>query len=193
MCPEREKAGLLPGRPREDGAPASSTGEEALDEARRRRRPADVFIPRALGGTPAALDFACTSGMRAETLREAASHPEGILSDYEEYKKSFKAPGEADSTGALCAQVGLAFFPMVMEAHSGGWGKAAREVLDAVARHVSASWYGEAEVESLRIAQRLSCSLHRENSRAVLRRLQEPTLPEGCGSWSPGDVGDTWQ
>ena len=34
-------------------------------------------------------------------------------------------------------------------------------------------WRGEAEVESLRVTQRLSCSLHMENARAILRRLQE--------------------
>ena len=75
---------------------------------------------------------------------------------------------------------------MIIESHSGGWGKTARQTLDTIAKHVSACWRGEAEVESLRMAQRLLCSLHRENARAILRRLQEPTPDEEVGNWSPG-------
>ena len=51
---------------------------------------------------------------------------------------------------------------MVVEAHGGGWGKAAREALGAIARQASATGYTDAEAESLRIAQRLSSSLHRD-------------------------------
>ena len=161
--------------------------------ARSRRRPADVFIPRALGGTPAALDFACTSGLRADTLRDSATSPDCVLSSYEDFKKSFKAPGDEVATGELCAGAGLTFIPMVIESHSGGWGKMARKTLDTIAKHAGACWRGEVEVESLRIAQRLSCSLHRENARAILRRLQEPFLGEDVGSWSPGDTEPLWQ
>ena len=81
---------------------------------------------------------------------------------------------------------------MVIEAHSGGWGKTARQVLDAVAKHVSAVRYTEPDAESLSIAQRLSCSLHRENARAVLRRLQEPAPAGEPGSWVPGDMEPAW-
>ena len=51
------------------------------------------------------------------------------------------------------------------------WGPAARKILDAVTRHASATSTEEPETVSLHIAQRLSCSFHRENARAVLRRL----------------------
>ena len=100
------------------------------------------------------MGFACTSGLRADSLRRAATDPESILSDYEDFKRSFKAPGESVATGDLCAQAGLAFIPMVVEAHSGGWAKAARHILHAIASQSSASCNGVAEVESLSIAQR---------------------------------------
>ena len=88
MGPEREKPGLLPERPRDDGTPPGGGGGEAPGVARSRRRPADVFFPRALGGTPAALGFACTSGLRADVLRDASTNPDSVLSAYEEFKKS---------------------------------------------------------------------------------------------------------
>ena len=64
---------------------------------------------------------------------------------------------------------------MVMESHSGGWSKTARQILDGIAKHVKAAWNMEEEVASLRIAQRLSVTLQRENARAILRRLYEPS------------------
>ena len=58
---EREKAGLLPGRPPEDGIPINPNG----------RRPADVWLRRGMHGTQEALDFAVTSGMRSDTRRNS--------------------------------------------------------------------------------------------------------------------------
>ena len=60
---------------------------------------------------------------------------------------------------------------MVIEAHGGGLGRTARRVLDTIAKHVAASGSDDAEAAFLRIAQRLSITLH-ENARAVLRRLR---------------------
>ena len=54
--PDREKAGLLPGRPASDGV----KGKEG------ERRPADVWLPRGPCGRGEALDFACTSGLRTD-------------------------------------------------------------------------------------------------------------------------------
>ncbi len=76
---------------------------------------------------------------------------------------------------------------VVIEAHSGGWSKTARQALEVVAKQVSASWDREGEAASLSIAQRLSATLHRENSRAVLRRLQEPDQDIPAPGWDPGD------
>ena len=56
---------------------------------RSRRRPADIFIPRAEYGTPSALGFACTSGLRADRLWDATEDPEAILAAYGHYKKDF--------------------------------------------------------------------------------------------------------
>ena len=126
-------------------------------------------------------------------LRDAATNPESVLSAYEDFKRSFKAPGETVTTEELCTGAGLSFVPMVIESHSGGWGKTARQTLDTIAKHVSACWRGEAEVESLRIAQRLSCSLHRENARAILRRLHDPAPGVKVGGWSPGHAPPLWQ
>ena len=62
----------------------------------------------------------------------------------------------------LCAQQGIQFVPMVIEAHAGGWSKTARRVLDAVAKSLSTSWNRDEEVAGLAIAQRLSTTLDRE-------------------------------
>ena len=67
---------------------------------------------------------------------------------------------------------------MVLEAQSGGWGKTARQALDVVAKSAAASSSDHAEVSSLRIAQRLSTALHRENVRAILKRLCQPEPAE---------------
>jgi hypothetical protein len=58
LSPEREKAGLLPGRPSEDGLPMRSG-----------RRPADVWLPKGRRNLPEAVDFAVTSGMRSDLFR----------------------------------------------------------------------------------------------------------------------------
>eukprot|EP00973_Karenia_brevis_P005963 811082-Karenia_brevis.AAC.1 len=80
MSPEREKAGLLPARPSEDGAPHAASEDEVAEYAQTRRargrRPADIYLPRGIKGVPMALDFACTSGMRAHRLRDAGINPE---------------------------------------------------------------------------------------------------------------------
>jgi hypothetical protein len=196
MSPERGKAGLLPGRPQADDMPDSTSNEQTNDGVsyvpRSRRRPADVYIPRSIGGSPVALDFACTSGLRSDSLRAAESDPDSILAVYEQFKRDFTATGETETTDAACTRQGFAFVPMVIEAHSGGWSKRARQTLDSIAKHVSASWYTEGEAASLSIAQRLSISLHRENARAVLRRLQE-TAPDMVPSgWSPDDTTPLW-
>ena len=193
MRPEREKQGLLPGRPVEDGVSQGGSCDEEQARARQRRRPADVYVPSALRGRPTALDFACTSGLRADTTHGAIADPEGVLTAYEQFKRSYKAPGEQLSTEALCSQQGIDFVPMVAEAHGGSWGPAARKILDAVAKHASATSTEEPETVSLHIAQRLSCSLQRESARAILRRLQDCSAAPSAPSWAPGAVLPLWQ
>ncbi len=79
-------------------------------------------------------------------------------------------------TEAHCRQNGFVFQPMILEAHGGSWSPAARRVLDMVASSMAAVWNERQESASLRVAQRLSCSLQRENARAILRRLAKPDL-----------------
>ena len=135
-------------------------------------------MPRAIGGSAVALDFACTSGFRRDRIWEAAANPEAILADYEEFKRNFIATGETETTEELCSRQGIRFFPMVVEAHGGGWSNSARKTLDCIAKHITAAWNTDGEAASLSIAQRLSTTLHRENARAVLKRLQQPVLEE---------------
>ena len=170
MSPEREKANLLPARPPGDVWDADVTNQQ---QARRRRRPADVYLPRGVNGSPVALDFAATSGMQSGLLRQAADEPSTVIVAYEEKKRDFRPEGEPDTTEALCLQQGFGFIPMVLEAHGGGMGKEFRKVVDAIAEQTAAVTGSRSEFCSLIIAQRISVALQRENARAILRRLSE--------------------
>ena len=174
LRPVREKAGLLPARPASDGLP-----EIAGDSG---RRPADVWLPRGASGNGEALDFAVTSGMRADLFRQAAEAPEVAFQRYEQYKRDYK------QTESACKAAGFRFIPMVLEAHAGGWSPTARGVLDWIARQAAAASGDEQHAVSLRIAQRLSCVLHRENARAILNRSRSAEAPKPPSGWdNPGD------
>ena len=73
---EREKAGLLPPRPEEESLRAEKTSNNG-------RRPADVWIASWKGGRPAAIDFAVTSGLRADRISTAESDPASVWGSYE--------------------------------------------------------------------------------------------------------------
>ena len=67
LHPELEKPGLLPQRPvfgslYENG---SSVETESNPSS---RRPADIYLPRWRAGSPAAWDFALTSGLRMDSM-----------------------------------------------------------------------------------------------------------------------------
>ena len=135
------------------------------------------------------MDFACTSGMRADRLQLAKDTPELVLAKYEDSKREYKAPGETHTTEALCTNEGLRFVPMVVESHGGGWSKTAREMLDCIAKSVATAWREDNEIASLAIAQRLSVTLHRENARAIVRRRREATptaVPDAAAADEPG-------
>ena len=102
--------------------------------------------------------------MRADLFRQAAVAPETVFGRYEKYQREYK-----DSVRA-CEVAGFRFVPIVFEAHAGGWSAAARGVLDWVARQAAASQQEEPHAVSLRIAQRISCTRHREKAHTVLRR-----------------------
>eukprot|EP00662_Eupelagonemidae_sp_cell21_P057198 gene57198-biopygen1283 len=80
------------------------------------RRPADVYLPCWRVGRPAALDFAVTSGLRIGAVGESAADGSAATTLYAARKRAFL------DTDAHCAEQGLEFIPMVVEASGGGWG-----------------------------------------------------------------------
>ena len=61
--------------------------------------------------------------------------------------------------------------PMVVEAHSGCWGQTAKQVRKLLAESAAQCRGITKSAASLELAQRISTTLHRENARAILRRL----------------------
>ena len=167
LLPELERPGLLPARPLCGGSHEDGTkhGHGPSDDSA--RRPADVFAPRWRSGLPAAFDFAVTSGLNQDVLSASARNAEAACNKYEDRKRSYK------DTAQICSDQGLTFVPMVLEAVGGGWGKEARKVWSELAK-LSAHAAGKLETESgnaVSFLQRFAVILHRENARAVLRRL----------------------
>ena len=162
-CPEREKQGLLPGRPVDDGAPTGDA--ESLGD--RQWRPADLFLPRGLRGPsrdPAALDWAVTSGLRADRVESSTRGPAELLGEYAEFKCSFK------ETERKCRDQGIRFVPLVIEAHGGGWGENLHQACHFIAGQQKAAGDWCREGTGQRLAQRISTALQRANAQAVLRR-----------------------
>ena len=132
-----------------------------------------------------ALDFAVTSGTQSGLLREAAFAPELLFERYERQKR------EHLRTGGLCEGAGFKFVPMIIEAHGGGWSPTARRVLDWIAGELAAASGEDKGTVSLRVAQRISCILHRENACAILRWAGGPSTPPPVSGWAT--AGDAWQ
>ena len=110
-----------------------------------------------------ALDFAVTSGMRdiSASIRDAAS----ATQRYEDFKRAHL------DTEAACTSGGFGFTPMVVEAVGGGWGPAAEKILSELAKEKSIRTGEPADRLEMQLYQGLSTILHRENSRAILKRL----------------------
>eukprot|EP00969_Alexandrium_andersonii_P190706 8424510-Alexandrium_andersonii.AAC.1 len=96
--------------------------------------------------------------MQSCLFRQVADAPEAVLERYEHEKRQHL------DTEATCQAAGVRFTPLVLEAHGGGWSKATRNFADWLAAGVAAARGGQKESESLRIAQRISATLHRENA-----------------------------
>ena len=93
-APEKEKGHLLPGRSLEDGAPPR---HDAPPNSEERRRPADIWLPRGVGervAGPAALDFAITSGLRADRVERAKEVGQAIADDYAAVKRAHLDTGQ---------------------------------------------------------------------------------------------------
>jgi len=186
---EKEKPGLLPPRPLEDGITGPPAGNQGV---RSSRRPADIWLPRGLGHSankPAAVDFGVTSGMKADKVARAAEgRGEGIPADYSRTKWDHLR------TGGSCAREGFTFVPTIFEAHGGGWGVEARRVAGLIAHHqrIRGQWCPEGH--AFKVAQRISVALHRENARAVLRRSEVPAPAgeEPCRMGGGALDGEEW-
>ena len=177
---EREKLGLLPLRP----------GDESLRGERlsNGRRPADVWFPGWSDNSPCAVDFAITSGLQVANLASAASDPASIWGSYEEFKRRHL------DTEERCLERGFIIRPFIIEAHGGGFGPVARRICARVAKAAAATSGEDVEVKAADLLRRISISLHRENARAILRRL--PTQEGGSMAPSPAawaEEAHAWQ
>ena len=170
--PEPEKAGLL--RPRPVTEVGTSMG--GFDSSPEARRPADIYIPRWDLGGSAALDFAVTSGLRNDMLLRSANDGSACLSIYENYKITYL------KTAETCAENGITFVPMVIEAYSGGWGPAATKVWRRLGRAISLISGESSAVEALRVKQNLGLAIKRKTARAVLRRFPQPKEAQDRGA-----------
>ena len=160
LAPELEKPGLLMPRPYMGALPED--GKAVEDPSA--RRPADVFLPRWRHGTPVALDFAVTSGLRSDSVVASAQDAASPLRAYEDFKRTHL------DTHRTCAAEGITFIPVIAEADGGGWGTEAQKVFYNLAK-AKTSLTGETKNTHLsQLYQSLGFILHRENARSILRR-----------------------
>ena len=132
--------------------------------------------------------MAAAAEVRPGTLRACAEAPEHVFLRYERHKREYK------QTASSCEAAGFGFIPLIFEALGGGFSSTARGVLSWVARQAAAAHNSEPGTESLRVAQRISCTLHRENARAILRRSQPPAAEETQPSgWDASAADEQWQ
>eukprot|EP00973_Karenia_brevis_P080906 11223410-Karenia_brevis.AAC.1 len=111
--PELERPGLLlPCRPDEAGQSS--------------RRPADIYLPAWVSGSPAALDFAVTAPQQQQYLQAASVSPLAAASAYTSRKKQFQ------NTAEVCRTQGVEFLPVVVET-TGAWAPEAMKVWRKVA------------------------------------------------------------
>ena len=128
------------------------------------RRPADVYLPRWRRGTPAALDFAVTSGLRLDVVNRSALDGTAATREYEQFKRSHL------DTEASCREQGITFIPVICEADGGGWGPEGHKVWSELAKHKSVITGEHSSIIVTRLLQSLGLILHRENARSILRR-----------------------
>ena len=165
---ERERAGLLPPKPPEEGGSSA-----AVPSA---RRPADVWLPRGPSGRGVAIDLAVTSGLRRVIVSQSAVDATFVSTQYEDHKRSYL------DTEAQCSAAGFDFAPFILEAHGGGSGAVARRLIAFVASSASALAGDGVEEEAARLAGGLSIALMRESARSIVRRLASPpdSTPSAC-------------
>ena len=137
------------------------------------RRPADVWVPRGPSGNPEAWDFSVTSAFRLGPSAPDPAAFSSVFSSVETHKRGFL------DTASQCAKAGIHFCPLVIEAVGGGWSEALRSVVSWIASESGRHSSSRLSDTSFKIAQRISCALHQENARAILKRVPEHTLSSG--------------
>ena len=118
LNPELERPGLLQPRPLAGITQESGSTRDPNEN----RRPADIYLPRWRRGTPAALDFAVTSGLRVDLVKNSAQNSSSATEAYERLKRSYL------NTEENCRAEGISFIPVICEADGGGWGPAAHKI-----------------------------------------------------------------
>ena len=98
-------------------------------------------------------------------MKKSAVDGSTALVQYESFKRSHL------DTEALCQDEGVNFIPMVCEADGGGWGPAAHRVWSELAKHKALVSGEQVSTVVSRLLQSMGLILHRENARAILRRL----------------------
>ena len=95
------------------------------------------------------------------TIQDATT----TLTRYEDFKKSHL------NTERLCSEDGFSFCPMIVEGAGGAWGPSASKVFSELAK-TKAFVFGESSNLVLKqLYETLGIVLHRENARAVVKRL----------------------
>ena len=88
--------------------------------------------------------FADLPALVAKGVPLAAERDESLVSAKrappEEDSLEAASERDDDSTEVQCTRQGFRFVPMVIEAHSGGWSRTARQILDGIAKHMKAAW-----------------------------------------------------
>ena len=159
LNPELEKAGLLQPRPLIGASPEEGIRQANPDA----RRPADVYLPRWRRGTAVALDFAVTSGL--SNIRAMLNGASSAVTTYKDFKRSHL------DTERLCQEEGFAFIPIVAEACGGCWGTSALKVFHEPAKTKSLLTGESTDLLQTQLLQNLGTTLHRENARAVVKRM----------------------
>ena len=136
------------------------------------RRPADVWVPRGPSGGPEAWDFSVTSAFKLGPSLPDASSPSGTFSSVEFRKNAFLDTASLNAARQVSPSVRwfLKRLEVVGLLPFGRWLHGSRVKADGLGPI-------DGSDASFKIAQRISCILHRENARAILKRAPEPLGP----------------
>ena len=147
-------------RPRTSHAHATTPFATSLRDGIDLRRLADVFLPRGPSGCVGAWDFTITSALRPAAFDAACFDAHAAFNMAWGHKCRYFG------TAARCAGQGFAFCPLILGAACWGiplrgW-LALQQILPFMQR-----------LPTLFITQRISCTIHRENARSILKRVPE--------------------